>query len=178
MKKNILITGRPGAGKTTAVEKIMTALKGIAWKGFITREIRQRAGRIGFEIITSDDRRGVLAHVEQKAGPRVGKYRVNIRDIETIALPSIIPESSTQLIIIDEIGTMEMHSSAFREGLSFALNSEVPILATIKEKGDKEIEAIKSRGDVLLISLFAGAREEGVEKTLTTLRTLLFIRSG
>ena len=41
-KKNLLITGLPGVGKTTLVKKLSEALKSLYPVGFYTEEIRER----------------------------------------------------------------------------------------------------------------------------------------
>ncbi|MFQ5957268.1 MAG: nucleoside-triphosphatase, partial [Candidatus Brocadiales bacterium] len=75
MVKNILITGRPGVGKTTVVKKVLSALD-IKPGGFYTEEIRAGKERQGFMIKTFGGKSGVLAHVDNRGGPRVGRYGV------------------------------------------------------------------------------------------------------
>ena len=79
--RNILITGLPGSGKTTLVEKIVTQLS-VPAAGFITREIRRQGNRVRFSVDTLDGRNLTLAHVDFKSRVRVGRYVVRIETID------------------------------------------------------------------------------------------------
>ena len=57
--------------------------------GFLTRELRERSERVGFALETLDGRRGMLAHVSVRGGPRVGRYGVTHDDLERIAIPAL-----------------------------------------------------------------------------------------
>ncbi len=160
MKKNFLLTSPPGTGKTTAIKKFVELVKGeFKVSGFITEEMRNDLGtRIGFKIITLDGRIGILADVNLKTGIKVGKYGVNLKDIEEIAVPSI--DLSSDIIIIDEIGKMECFSKNFVNKVLNALDSPKIVVGTIKEKGDPIINLIKSRRDVEVIKLTIENRDK------------------
>jgi len=92
-KRLLLITGSPGSGKTTVLLNAIEALKvrGYSVGGMISREVRTCGTRVGFEILDlSNGRRGWLAHVNQKQGPRVGRYHVNLDDLNNIGARAII----------------------------------------------------------------------------------------
>jgi nucleoside-triphosphatase THEP1 len=105
-KSNILVTGPPGCGKSTLIEKVINRMTGPA-TGFFTREIQERGRRVGFSINTLDGREGVLAHQNIRSQFRVGKYGINIEDIDSLAVSAMIPAQREQVIVIDEIGKME-----------------------------------------------------------------------
>jgi nucleoside-triphosphatase len=156
--KNILITGLPGSGKTTLVEKVVAQLD-VPVAGFITRENRERGNRVGFSIDTVDGRSGVLAHVDFKSRYRVGRYGVPLETIDKIAVPSLVVSSSNVLIVIDEIGKMECFSEVFKKAVLEALDSSNSVLATIAMKGDSFIQSLKSREDVSVIELNQANRD-------------------
>jgi nucleoside-triphosphatase THEP1 len=79
--RNILFTGLPGCGKSTIIEKIVQRINRPC-TGFFTKEIRDRGRRVGFSITTLDGQQGTLAHIDIRSRIRVGKYGVNIRDID------------------------------------------------------------------------------------------------
>jgi nucleoside-triphosphatase THEP1 len=150
--KNILFTGPPRCGKSTLIEKIVQKID-IPTSGFFTREIRERGRRVGFSINTLDQKQGVLAHVQMKSRYRVGKYGVNLADIDEIAVPSMVPATPGSLIVIDEIGKMECFSERFKKTLLQVLDSDHPVIGSIAVKGNRFIQKIKERPDVLLVTV-------------------------
>ncbi len=160
--KNILITGPPRSGKSTLIERLLEKIQKPA-TGFLSREIREKGNRVGFSITTLDGKRGILAHEKIKTSPRIGKYGVNLQDLDRIAVPSIIPSSPSQMVIIDEIGKMECLSRLFRETLSKTLDSVNPVLGSIALHGGPFIQKIRERKDVLLITLTEKNRDSLVD---------------
>jgi nucleoside-triphosphatase THEP1 len=96
MKKNILITGPPGCGKSTLIEKVVNRIEKPV-TGFFTREIKEEGRRVGFSINTLDGREGILAHQNIKSRFRVGKYGVNLKDIDSVAVPAMIQTRKDEL---------------------------------------------------------------------------------
>jgi nucleoside-triphosphatase len=134
----IVLTGVAGSGKTTAVlnaaRRLMSA--GYSVGGCITREIRREGVRIGFEIIDlTTGKAGILASTAIKEGPRVGKYTVNLKDLELVAAASVEEAIvRSDIIVLDEIGPMELMSPEFKRAVRNALNSIKPILAVVHMK--------------------------------------------
>lgn len=148
--KHILFTGPPRCGKSTLIEKIVTTIR-TPVTGFITKEILENGQRVGFSIHTMDQKQGLLAHQRIKGRFRVGRYRVNIEDVDRIAVPSMIPQKPDEQVIIDEIGKMECFSALFRNTLVDVLDSDHRVIGSIALKGDSFIRKIKARKDVLLV---------------------------
>ena len=150
---NFLVTGRPGVGKTTLIMSLIEELK-LDAGGFYTKEIRRGAERIGFEIITLDGERRILASIELKSPYRVGKYGVNLKDLEEVAASSLRRAlGEKELIVVDEIGKMENFSPLFRSIVVECLDSNKKVLGVIKAAGDEFIDSIKGRPDTLVLSL-------------------------
>jgi nucleoside-triphosphatase len=152
LPKNILVTGSPGCGKSTTIEKTVQRINRPA-TGFFTREIRDKRRRVGFSIITLDGRHGILAHIDIRSPYKLGKYGVNLQDIDKIAVPAIVPASENLVIVVDEIGKMECFSRMFRQTLTKALDSVNPVIGSIALKGDAFISAIKKQPDTRLIKV-------------------------
>ncbi|MBU4450368.1 MAG: nucleoside-triphosphatase, partial [Actinobacteria bacterium] len=91
--KNVFITGSPGSGKTTLFNEIVNGIKKIKPDlivyGFITKEIREKGDRVGFSIENFKNERGILAHIDFKNGPKVGKYGINLKDFENIGIKTL-----------------------------------------------------------------------------------------
>ena len=167
--KNILITGPPRCGKSTLIERVVRQLQ-IPMTGFFTKEIREDGRRVGFSITTLAGKTGVLAHQRIKGKYRVGRYGVNVGDIDKIAVPSMLPSGSDELIVIDEIGKMECYSNLFKETLTKMLSSQHQLIGSIAIKGNYFIQSIKERDDVSLIHLSEANRESAVAALLEMLR--------
>ncbi len=160
---NMLFTGRPGCGKSTIVEKIVQRMNRPA-TGFFTREIRDRDRRVGFSITTLDGKQGTLAHIDIRSRMRVGKYGVNLRDIDEIAVPSILPESEDEVVVVDEIGKMECFSALFKKILVQILDAPNTVIGSISLKGDAFIDAVKKRPDTCLILISEKNRDDLVDE--------------
>jgi len=178
-KRILLLTGNPGVGKTTVLTKTVDALKaeGYTVGGMISREIREGGTRVGFEIIDlNSGRRGWLAHVHQKGGPQVGKYHVNIQDLNGVGAHAILAAvENCDVIAIDEIGPMELFSEKFKEATRKALESCKLVVAVVHWKAqDNLIIAAKKREDTELITVTYENREKlheaTVEKALRILK--------
>jgi nucleoside-triphosphatase len=129
----ILLTGPPGCGKTTVILRTRGLLSHPA-AGFYTEELRssEGGGRLGFDIVALDGRRGPLARVG-RPGPQVGKYAVDLSSFEDVGVRAVeagLREPHT-LLVIDEVGKMELLSAAFVTLLERAFRSPNPLLGTI-----------------------------------------------
>ena len=138
MAKKLAVTGPPGSGKTTLCERWIEVLRSrCRIGGILTRELRDSRGkRVGFEVEDlATGEKGLLAHVSQKEGPRVGKYRVNVPDVERVAVPAILRAvEGADLVIIDEVAPMELSSPRFIEAVEQALVSEKPLVITFQQR--------------------------------------------
>ncbi len=130
----LLITGKPGSGKSTLVAELVDRLKGKKKVGgMVTTELREGGGRIGFRIKDiAEGREGVLASVYLKSGPRLGKYVVNLEDLEGIGVAAVEEATeSCDLVVIDEVGPMELKSARFRRAVEAAFESDKDVIATL-----------------------------------------------
>jgi nucleoside-triphosphatase len=134
----------------------------------ISKEIREGSERVGFELINiSTGDRGVLAHIKA-LGPSIGKYKVNLKGIEEVAAHSI-EEALTKknILIIDEIGPMELLSKRFVDAVDRAFEDDVNILATIHFRSNHPLVLkLKQSREVELIVMDLKNREEVFQKIL------------
>lgn len=128
----------------------------------ICREVREAGVRVGFEIMDlSTGQRGWLAHINQPEGPKIGKYRVNLTDLDFIGMSSLLSAlRSADILAIDEIGPMELSSPQFSNALVMVVKSSKPILGTI-HYGLRHslIHSIKEREDVETLKVTYENRE-------------------
>jgi len=159
VKKNILITGLPGVGKTTLIKKLSETLKGFHPIGFYTEEIREEGKRKGFELISLNGKRGLLSHKDIRSPFKVGKYNVDIKGFEAFLDSISFFSPSTSLIMIDEIGKMECLSDLFKKLLKEIVDSEKLMIATIALRGGGLIADIKNRSDIKLFEIKQSNRD-------------------
>jgi nucleoside-triphosphatase len=164
VKRVLLISGSPGVGKTTVLTKTVDILRERGWRvgGMLSREVREEGVRVGFEIMDlSSHKRGWLAHVNQKTGRQVGKYRVNLADLENVGAKAIVDAvEDCDVIAIDEIGPMELFSEKFKNAVKTALQSGKLVIAVVHWKArDKLLNEMKAREDAETLTVTPENRE-------------------
>lgn len=155
---NIFVTGPPGIGKTTVIKMVMEVLEAEGFRagGIYCPEVKDGGKRLGFEIIDvlSGDR-GILSHILQPTGPRIGKYRVNLEDLSRIGVHAIETAlEKADYIVIDEVGPMELQGRRFQLAVMSALESSKPVIGILHWKMRHPIiTRIKARKDVKIYPL-------------------------
>ena len=165
------MTGAPGVGKTTVLTKTVDALKakGVSVGGMISREVREDNVRVGFEILDlTSGKRGWLAHVNGQGGPQVGKYHVNLGDLDAVGTAAITQAlEKCSAIAIDEIGPMEMFSPKFKQAVAQALESKKLVLAVVHGKArDPLVTHVKRRVDAEIFNVTFSNRENLPEQLI------------
>lgn len=161
MIMKIVITGRPGTGKTTLIKEINKYLRksGVKTIGFYTEEIREGGERLGFKIRSLDGKEGILAHRSFVTPKRVGKYGVNIEILEEI-VREYMPPIKDVVYIIDEIGKMELFSSLFKDFIKSIVEGNYLFIATATISKIPFVDWIKSNPHVQLLELTKLNRKE------------------
>lgn len=171
MKKKIfLLTGSPGIGKTTIIRKVLGDIYTLT-AGFYTREICREGERVGFDIVTLEGKVKPMAHIEFNKRYRVGRYGVDLTAIDEMAAYSILKGiKNNALLIIDEIGPIEILSENFRDAVSRAMVSPCPILGTIARHRMPFIDQVKSNRNVRLIEVNRTNRNQIPADLINTFR--------
>jgi nucleoside-triphosphatase len=157
----ILLEGRPGVGKTTVTDRLADLLRArdVPVRGFVTRELREHGRRVGFALETLDGASGILAHVELPGPPRVGRYGVDQEALERLAVPVIGQASRSEVVLVDEIGRMELASEAFRDAVTDLFERPVSVVATVMSKRHPFADELKNRPDVDRVAVTAANRD-------------------
>ena len=159
--KNLLLTGPPSCGKTTAVLRLVERLTNLRLAGFYTREVREGGSRVGFEAVgISTGRHAALAHVRSRSRFRVGRYGVEpdaLAPLVAVELGKATGE--VDLFVIDEIGKMELFCPSFAVAITRLLDGAVPVIASVALKGSGLIAHVKQRPDARLLHVTAASRD-------------------
>jgi nucleoside-triphosphatase len=133
---------------------------GVPLAGFTTEELREGRRRVGFAVETFAGERATLAHVDFPGPPRVSKYGVDLEAFERVALPAISDLTSEDVVLIDELGKMELASEAFCRGVLDLFERRATIVATVHVARHPFTDALKQRSDVETIRVTTENRGE------------------
>ncbi len=161
---NIFVTGRAGLGKTTVIRRAVEELDGMGYRhgGICTPEIRVNGARVGFRIIDlATGKSGILAHVNNPSGPKIGHYRVNLYDVQAIGVNAIREAiKNADYIVIDEVGPMELLSKEFRDAVLSAVECPKPVLGALHwKRRDWLLKEVKDKYDVRIHRITPQNRE-------------------
>ena len=136
MNRILLLSGRPGVGKTTAIRRLVDLLPGLRLAGFYTEEVRdERRQRTGFLARTFSGVERLIADAGLPGSSRVGRYGVDVEAIDVLADSELALREDVDLYIIDEIGKMECLSQRFVAATRALLDSTQPVVATVGQRG-------------------------------------------
>ncbi len=101
--------------------------------GVLARDKRFKDRRIGFELLDlASGATGMLAD-EAGTGPQLGKYRVHLDDLDNIGAHAVENAVNCDLIVVDEIGPMELSSRRFIAAVERAIASDKNMLVVLQE---------------------------------------------
>jgi nucleoside-triphosphatase len=152
------ITGLPGAGKTHALLKVIEMLEaeGLKVGGMVTEPIIEDNRRTGFAIIDwASKERGVFAHQDIQSKFMVGKFGVDLQVLEEVGVKALLKAcEDADVIVIDEVGRMEVESQPFIDTVKYALDIEKPLLLTLHKKSRNPLlQDIRRRDDVRILEV-------------------------
>lgn len=166
VKSVYLLTGMPGTGKTSLIKEITAEMGGRAG-GFYTEEVRAGGVRQGFRIVTLGGQTAGLAHVSTRSPHRVSKYGVDIEGLERVGVTALQRAAEeADIIVIDEIGKMELLSKKFKTTVLEIIESGKKSLGTIMLKSDPWADMIKKKPQVQIITLNRNNRQEVRDKIM------------
>jgi len=177
------LTGPPRSGKTTVINEVIDRVRarGIRVGGMTTSEVTQDGVRTGFQVKDiSNGRMGMLAQVGGPAGPRIGKYTVNLSDLEEIGVKAIEnAKENADLIVVDEVGPMELTSNVFVNAVEKALGSAKPVLLTLHWRASHPLlDRIRKEAPERLTTVTAENRDRLASEIEDRLLKAILMRKG
>ena len=108
----IIITGAIGIGKTTVCRKLieLTRNRGCSWGGFLTYKSANQD--IIIENVQTGEKEILASTSNVYRGPRTPKYFFNPQGIE-LGIQAIDSRSSSDILLVDEIGHLELRGEGF-----------------------------------------------------------------
>jgi nucleoside-triphosphatase len=158
--RKLLLTSPPGCGKTTVIRRLIERLADLRLRGFYTQELREQGQRVGFEAVGLLGQRAILAHVRSRSKLRVGRYGVEPEQLRPLVEAELgTPAEAVDVVVVGEIGKMELLCPAFVEAMPRLLDGPVPVVATVALKGPGLIATVKARPDIDLLQVTDVNRE-------------------
>jgi len=154
----LVITGRPGVGKSTLFNTVVSFLRenGVVVGGIIAPEMRVDGKRIGFKIVdllTGEET--WLARKDYAGSVRVGSYGVLVNEASKLVEKALSRALSEAFVVgIDEVGPMELKLPVFKPLLLKLLRSSKHLILVVHYNlSDREIlsEIAKARRVVLTL---------------------------
>ncbi len=153
------IAGLPGSGKTQVLLRVVDMIRDEELRigGMITEPITEGHRRVGFNVVNwLTGEKKVFAHVDIESGVFVDKYGVDLDTLDSVGVAAIKKaiEDEVDLILIDEIGKMEMESENFVAAVKDALDTEIAILMTMHKKSRNPLlQDIRRRDDIRMLEV-------------------------
>ena len=167
----LLLEGRPGIGKTTVARRLLHLLQeaSVPVGGFTTAELRAGGRREGFLVEAVSGAREVLAHVDLPGPPRVGRYGVDLAAFDRVALPALRTPRTGGVVVVDELGKMELASAPFRDAVMQLLDRDVAVVATVHQARHQFTDALRRRPGIRVVRVTEATRDALPEQLMDRL---------
>lgn len=154
------ITGLPGAGKTYALQRIIDKLREedpeLRIGGMIDEPVIDGKHRVGFTVRDlMTDEKEIFAHNDYESRIMVGKIGMDVSKFDPIAVNALKNAAAEcDIIVIDEVGKLEVESEAFVETVREVLDAEKPMIITLHKKSRNPLlQDIRRRDDVRILEI-------------------------
>ena len=84
---------------------------------------------------------------------------MDLPTFEHVALPAMHAPSTGGVVVVDELGKMELASAAFREAVEDLLGREVAVVATVHLGHHRFTDALKRRPDIRVVRVTDKTRD-------------------
>lgn len=154
------ITGLPGAGKTYMLLRIIDMLCAddpeLRVGGMIDEPVIEGKHRVGFtvrDLVTGEKQEFAREGFESKI--TLGRIGMDVHKFDPVASQAIKGAvENCDLIVIDEVGKLEVESEAFVAAVREALEADKPMILTLHKKSRNPLlQDIRRRDDVRILEV-------------------------
>ncbi|MCL4326312.1 MAG: NTPase [Candidatus Thermoplasmatota archaeon] len=159
MNIKIGISGIPGSGKTQALLEIikMIEAEGVVVGGMLSIPIIEDGKRSGFYVENwTSKEKAVFAHINLTDSKiKYERYGVDLSALEKVGIPAIeYALERSDLIVIDEVGKIELESEPFIEVVKRVIESDKPTILTLHKKSRNPLlQEIRRKDDIRILEV-------------------------
>lgn len=140
----LIITGSMGEGKTTQIQKIVETLKNqsISIGGILSPRITENGNTTGYDIvdITTNERVAFLRKTGDEKLPKIGSYSILSEGINKGCHALKNSQNNNQVVVIDEVGRLELNNEGWAENIKSLLNgSKRNLILSVRDRFMEEV---------------------------------------
>lgn len=152
------ISGPLGMQKSETIKSIIEMLdeEDISVGGMLTEPIMEDNRQVGFQVMDWQTKeKAVFAHLDLDSPVEVKGYGVDLDSLDEVGVKAIKNAANNQdVVLIDEIGNMQVESEEFFETVKKILEIERPLIITFEKKSRNTLlQDLRGRDDVRMLEL-------------------------
>jgi nucleoside-triphosphatase len=155
MRRNLFLTGPKHVGKSTALFSALVKSP-VTLGGFRVDRVFEGRRLRAFRIIDLDTSSSADISTARKGG-----WDVHLEAFETVGVEAVRRGiRSAGLVVMDELGRFELRAYGFRQAVTDALDSPVPVVGVLKEDDNPFLNEIRSRDDTEILEVTEESRDD------------------
>ena len=155
---NVFLTGEIQVGKSTAIKRYLSTRPTLALGGFVTVSRPLEEDTMGVYIqppvFREDD-----CTPEHLVGLRGGRRGGIPETFDTTGVAILRAPGPFDLLLMDELGRMELRSPVFCQRVLALLDGDVPILGVVKPESNVLLDAVRAHPKTALLEVTEANRD-------------------
>ncbi len=155
IRRNLFLTGPKHVGKSTALFSALLKFP-VTLGGFRVDRVFEGRRLRAFRIIDLDTSSSADISTARKGG-----WDIHLEAFETVGAEAVRRGiRSADLVVMDELGRFELRAYGFRQAVTDALDSPVPVVGVLKEDDNPFLKEIRSRDDTEILEVTEESRDD------------------
>ena len=155
IRRNLFLTGPKNVGKSTALFSALLKFP-VTLGGFRVDRVFEGRRLRAFRIIDLDTSSSADISTARKGG-----WDIHLEAFETVGAEAVRRGiRSADLVVMDELGRFELRAYGFRQAVTDALDSPVPVVGVLKEDDNPFLKEIRSRDDTEILEVTEESRDD------------------